>query len=164
MPTVRLIPPPLMGEVENIINGFHRRFSRGPTNMWMSDPSQDMPQEVTLTWEEPQLLDQVCLTYDNLTAFRHDQPWENGTRVLPFLVKAYTVEIWRDGEWDELIREHDNFHRFRCHGFNPVCTKKLRLRILSTHGEGVSARVYQIQVRTPLKDQSVETKDIRQCN
>ena len=149
VPAIRLTPSPSLGEAQNIVNGFHRRFSRGPTNMWISDPMLGMPQDVSFTWSEAQLFDEIRLTFDNLTAFRHDQPWENGTRVLPFLVKAYAVDIWKNGEWHELLNECCNIHRFRCHSFAPVSTHKLRLRILSTHGAGEAARVYQIQILTP---------------
>jgi hypothetical protein len=117
--------------------------------MWISDPKLGMPQEIIFTWDEAQLVDEIRLTFDNLTEFRHDQPWENGTRVLPFLAKSYVVDIRRDGGWQELIQESCNFHRFRCYSFSPVRMDKLRLRILSTHAEGESARIYQIQVLTP---------------
>lgn len=149
MATMRLTPPPHLGEAENIVNGFHRRFSRGPTNMWISDPQQELPQSFILSWAEKQRVDEICLTFDNLSAFRHDQPWENGTRVLPFLVKAYTVDVWQDDAWHELVREACNIHRFRRHPVSSVHTNKMRLQILSTHGAGASARVYQIQVLTP---------------
>ena len=114
--------------------------------MWMSDPQQEMPQSIMLSWVEPHTIEEICLTFDNLTAFRHDQPWENGTRVLPFLVKAYTLEIWREGVWHEVVRETCNYHRFRRHHISAVSTNKVRLHVLSTHGAHEAARVYQIQV------------------
>lgn len=149
MATMRLTPSPALGEATNSINGYHRRFSRGPTNMWLSDPDAGLPQDLTLTWDAVRTFDEIKLTFDNLTAFRHDQPWESGTRVLPFLVKSYTVDYWVDGEWRELLREENNIHRFRWHQFTPVCTARIRLRLLETHGKAV-ARLYQIQVLMPL--------------
>ena len=146
MATLRMTPPPHLGEAGNIIDGFHRRFSRGPAHMWISDPQQGMPQSIILNWAEAQTVDEICLTFDNLTAFRHDQPWENGTRVLPYLVKAYTVDTWQDGAWHELVRETCNYHRFRRHQFSSVSTNKVRLHVIETHGEHEAARVYQIQV------------------
>ena len=147
MATLRLTPSPALGEATNVINGFHRRFSRGPTNMWMSDPAQGLPQDLILTWAEPQTFTEVDLTFDNLTEFRHDTPWESGRRVLLHLVKAYTIACWADGEWRDIVQEACNIHRFHRHRFDAVMTHKLRLRVLATHGEGESARVYQIQVK-----------------
>lgn len=146
MATLQLGPSPPLGEARNVVNGFHRRFSRGPTNMWISNPKRGMPQDLTLTWDMPQTFGEIVLTFDNLTAARHDYPWENGTRVLPSLVAAYTL-AYRDADgWHELVQVSDNHHRFRRHSFAPVTAYAVRLRILATHGAGRAARVYQIRV------------------
>jgi hypothetical protein len=144
--TLRLTPPPALGEANNATNGFHRRFSRGPTNMWISRSGQGMPQDLILTWAEPQAFDEVCLVFDNLTALRHDNPWESGIRVLPFLVRSYSLAYWCDGAWHELIHVACNIHRFRRHRFETVKSGKLRLRVHATHGQGWPARVYQLSV------------------
>ncbi len=146
VPTLRLVPSPPLGEAENVINGFHRRFSHGPTNMWISAPGASLPQSLTLTWPTPQTFAEVRLTFDNLTAFRHDNPWESGERVLPYLVKAYRLEVWRNDTWHTWVEEECNIHRCRRHRLPPATTTQLRLQILATHGEGESARVYQIRV------------------
>ncbi|MCD6286755.1 MAG: hypothetical protein J7M39_12660, partial [Anaerolineae bacterium] len=90
--------------------------------------------------------DEVHLTFDNLTALRHDNPWESGERVLPCLVKAYRLEVWRDDGWHTWVEEECNIHRIRRHRLPPATTTRLRLQILATHREGESARVYQIRV------------------
>lgn len=144
--TMRLAPAPRLGEAANATNGFHRRLSTAPTNMWMSDPCQGLPQDLLLTWEEPQEFDQVCLTFDNLTRLRHENPWESGQRVLPICARAYELTYWQDGEWHELVRAENNHHRFRRHAFRPVTGTRLRLRVLEAHGDQVGARVYQVRV------------------
>jgi hypothetical protein len=146
MATMRLTPAPSYGEAANVTNGFHRRFGRGPTNMWISDPALELPQDLVLTWAEPQEFDQVDLTFDNLAEFRHEYPWECGIRVLPILAKAYELACWQDDQWHELAHEGENIHRFRNHRFAPVTSNKLRLRLLSAHSEGAAARVYQVRV------------------
>jgi len=147
MGTMRITPAPHLGEAENVINGFHRRFSRAPTNMWISDPAQGLPQELVLSWQEAQEFSQVTLTFDNLPQHRHENPWESGKRVLDMCIKEYELSVWKNDEWKEIIREECNYHRFRTHSFEPVVTNKLRLRILSTHGGKQSARVYQVSVK-----------------
>ena len=143
---MRLQPAPCLGEAENVINGFHRRFSRGPTNMWMSDPAQALPQELILSWPEAQEFDQVSLTFDNLPQHRHENPWESGKRVLEFCVKEYELAVWEHDRWREIAAENCNYHRFRTHSFETIVTTKLRLRILAIHGGNQAARVYQVSV------------------
>ena len=145
--TLRLTPAPPLGEAANVVNGFHRRFGRGPLNMWCSDPRDDLPQDLTLTWEVPQTFSEVALTFDNLTANRHDTPWESGTRVLSFLVKAYEVQALVGDAWQTLVAEPCNIHRFRRHSFAAVTASQLRLRVLATHGAGHPARVYRVAVK-----------------
>jgi len=144
--TMRITPPPHLGEAENAVNGFHRRFSCGPTNMWISDPAQTFPQDLVLEWSQPQQFNQVTLTFDNLPRLIHEDPWECGKRAVDKLVKAYELYIWENGAWREIVREECNHHRFRIHAFNRVTTDKLLLKVLSTHGEKNSARVYQVCV------------------
>jgi hypothetical protein len=144
MGAMRLTPAPRLGEAQNAVNGYHRRFSRAPTHMWISDPDRELPQHLVLSWPEPQRLDRVTLTFDNLCAARHDNPWESGTRVVPWLVRSYALSVREDGEWREIVRVEDNYHRFRTHTFASLSTTRLRLAVHSTHGPGHPARVYQI--------------------
>jgi hypothetical protein len=144
--TLRLTPCPSLGEATNVVNGFHRRFSRGPTNMWISDPEAGLPQDLLLSWEAPVSFSEVHLTFDNLTASRHEAPWESGQRVAPHLVKSYSIACRIAGEWRELVHEPCTFHRFRRHRFEAIFADALRLRVHATHGEGESARVYQVRV------------------
>jgi hypothetical protein len=148
MGTLRLTPPPSLGEATGATDGFHRRFSRGPTHMWISHPRQSLPQDLLLAWDEPQALNEVHLTFDNLAPSRHEYPWECRSRVLPILVKAYELATWSEDGWQTLVEEQENHHRFRRHTFEPVKTEKLRLRVLATHGPQMQARVYQVRIPT----------------
>ena len=143
---MRLTPAPALGEARNAVDGHHRRYSRGPTHMWISDPAGGLPQSLTLLWPAPRRFDRVTLTYDNLCAARHENPWESGTRVVPWCVSCYTLEAWGESGWREIVRVEDNYHRFREHQFAPLTAERLRLTVHATHGEGHSARVYQVSV------------------
>jgi hypothetical protein len=146
MAAVRLTPSPCVGEARNAVNGFHRRFSRGPTNMWISAAGQSLPQDLVLGWDEPQTFDKVELTFDNLTRLGHEQPWGCGIRVVDSLCKSYELAYLARDRWHGLASAEDNHHRFCRHRFAPVTTTKLRLRVLATHGGEGSARVYQVRV------------------
>ncbi len=145
MAALRLAPAPALGEAANAVNGFKQRFSRGPTHMWMSDPAQGLPQDLFLAWRSAKKINEVHLFFDNLTARRHDYPWECGSRVLPGLVKAYELAYWDGHAWRDLAKEDGNHHRFRRHSFCDVTAARLRLRVLAAHGAPV-ARVYQVRV------------------
>jgi len=146
--TMRLDPAPNCGEAVNVLNGWHRRLSRAPLNMWVSAPGAELPQTLTLVWGEPMTFDRLELTFDNLARTMRDNPWEHGSRAMPSLVCAYTVKA-RTGadEWTELARERDNVHRHRIHEFTPVTASELALHVLATHGEKQGARVYSIAAR-----------------
>jgi hypothetical protein len=146
MGTMKLSPAPNLGEAENVINGFHRRFSRGSTNMWISDPEQELPQELVLSWPEPREFNHVALTFDNLPQHRHENPWESGKRILGFCVKGYELSLWENDVWKAVMKEKCNYNRFRTHSFETLTATKLHLRILSTHGGTQSARVYQVSI------------------
>ena len=147
MATLRLDPAPGLGEAGNVANGFQRRFSRAPLNMWVSDPQAGLPQDLILSWPEPEQFDEVNVTFDNLTRLRHETPWESAQRVLPILASEYELACWQDGTWRVLAHEHDNYHRFRRHQFEPVTSNRLRLRVLATHSGNAGARVYQVLVK-----------------
>ena len=96
---MRLTPAPRLGEAENAVDGHHRRYSRGPTHMWLSDPADGLPQSLVLSWPEPRRFGRVALAFDNLCAERHENPWESGARVVPWCVRAYSLETWGEGGW-----------------------------------------------------------------
>jgi hypothetical protein len=144
--TMRLTPAPPLGEARNAVDGHHRRYSHGPTHMWISNPGDALPQSLVLSWPEPRRFDTVALTFDNLCAARHENPWESGTRVVPWCVSRYTLEAGAEDGWREIVRVEDNYRRFREHRFAPLAADRLRLTVRATHGEGQSARVYRVSV------------------
>jgi hypothetical protein len=147
MGAMRLDPAPRLGEAANVIDGFHRRFSRGPTHLWMSAPSQALPQEVSLTWPEPVSFGEVTVTFDNLERSAHDNPWEGARRASEFLVREYALLASRDGNPRELAHVTENHHRVRRHAIGPVVADALVLRVIACHAPGHTARVYSIAVR-----------------
>ena len=142
MGTMRLSPEVPLGDAANINNGFHRRFTRGPVNAWISKGTA--PQDIALTWPEPVTLRRIDVTFDNLVAERHDNPWESARRVLPMMAKEYELSALINGEWVKIAGDDTNIHRFRVHTFDAVTTEAIRLSVKANHGEGGEARVYQI--------------------
>jgi len=129
------------------VDGYHRRFSRGPTHAWISAADAAPPHTLDFRWDHPVRFSRVELTFDNLPARRADNPWEAGRRVFPGLVHAYDLHIRQDGEWVPVASVRDNIHRFVVHRLKEVASSRLRLTVHGTHDGGGSARVYQVAVR-----------------
>jgi len=148
MAAVRMDPAPAIGEAANAVNGYHRRFSTAPTNMWISDPTHELPQELELAWEAPVTIGRVSVTFDTLCRDSRQHPWHSGARVCETLVRDYDVSALTQTGWVDLVRIRDNFRRRRDHEFAPMNALKLRVRVLAVHGEGVQARLYQVSAHS----------------
>ncbi len=145
MGCVRLTPAPPLGEATNVLNGFSRRFGRGPTNLWMSVPSDGLPQELTLCWDTEQTLRRVCILFDTLCREDEDNPWRSGAPAAPMCVRDYDLVVREGHHRQQVVQVRGNVHRRREHELEPVGTRELRLRVLATQEEGWGARVYSIR-------------------
>ena len=138
---LRLDPSSAPFGPESVVNGVARP-ERWP-NLWISDPSQPLPQSLVLEWDKPQELNSIYLTFDT---YLHEE-----TRAFPPLwrakkcVKDYRVEANVRGKWRVLADATGNYHRRRVHRFRSVRSRKLRITALTTNG-GPSARVYEVRV------------------
>ncbi len=122
----------------NVIDGVSR-IEEVETHMWKSDPAQPFPQWVELTWDRPQTLRSLQLTFDtNLDDWLYRKTFEQE------VVRDYEVQYRADGAWKTLLRETGNYQRQRIHRFDAITTDQLRLVIHKTGG-APSARVYEIR-------------------
>ena len=122
----------------NVVNGWARIIGDQP-NMWASDPQQKMPQWVELSWDQPQRLSAVYLTFDTELGAR----WCT-VPLPPQCVRDYEVSCQVGGKWVAVASAKGNFQRRRIHRFAPVTASKLRLTVHSTNGDP-SARVFEIR-------------------
>ncbi|MEC0129293.1 pyridine nucleotide-disulfide oxidoreductase, partial [Paenibacillus pabuli] len=122
---------------DNTINGYHRPF--GGPQQWMSQPMQSgRPEWVQLTWEDPQTLAELHLTFnddvnEDLVNLHHHH---TTFRVMPELVRDYRVEVLAlSGEWIEIINVTENRRRKVIHSLDtPVYAQALKVRIDATNG------------------------------
>ena len=79
--------------------------------------------------------------------FRHR--YEPDTRLplfrYPDCVKRYELQAERNGGWERVAGEEDNYMRRRVLRFPAITTAALRLVILETNG-AAAARVYEVRV------------------
>ncbi len=125
-------------DAENVINGWARIIGDKP-NMWASDPKQKLPQWIELSWDQPQRINSVYLTFDtNLNPRWATIPMP------PECVRHYAVSVYDGAKWAKVASAKANFLRRRIHRFDPVNATKLRLTVTATNGVK-EARVFEIR-------------------
>jgi hypothetical protein len=137
----RVSPPQQCFGAANVLSGESRphRF----TNLWCSDPAQALPQWVELSWAEPQEIAQVELTFPGhlLREYHAYAPFYRD----PQCPKDYSIDVWTESGWKEVVRVEGNYHRKRRHPIRPAKkTARLRLVIQATNGDP-SAALYEIR-------------------
>jgi hypothetical protein len=145
---ILLDPAPSYGEASNVVNGFHRRYSTNPVNLWSSAPDQSLPQMLTLSWSQPQTFDCLQLTFDTLTRAYVEMPVNREELgVSGRCIRDYDLQLWQDGAWRTILQERGNYHRHRVYRFaERLCSDQLRLVVLATNEPGWPARVYEVRV------------------
>ena len=104
--------------------------------------SQKKPAWLELAWAQPQTIGAVELTFaGNLVREYHSYPPLYRD---PQCVRDYTVEAWKNGSWEELLRVTGNYHRHRRHPLAPVSTDKLRVVVQATNGDPTAA-IYEVR-------------------
>ena len=142
---VRLSPESHPYDGKNVLNGVARPEKW--TNLWISDPRQELPQYLELEFPKKTAINTVCLTFDtNLDATIYlPAPWGVfGIGEMPTCIKDYDILGLCDGEWITLWQERGNYQRHRVHHFNNILLDRIRIAVLSTNGDH-SARIYEIR-------------------
>ena len=135
---------------ENVISGFVRDMYGEMNNRWIAPLSGDGAW-IELTWDSPQEIRQVQLTFDTgfhreLTLTSSDSHNSHIIRApQPETVRDYAlVATLEDGREIELLQVTGNHQRLRRHDVEPVLARSLRLHVSATNGED-TARVYEIR-------------------
>ena len=126
----------------NVISG-ETRPHRG-TNLWRSDPTASLPQSLTFSWETPQTISEVDLTFSGhlLREYHAYAPFYRD----PQCVKDYDLQIEIGDKWETLMEVRGNYQRHRRHILDqPVMAKKVRVVVLATNGDP-SAAIYEIRI------------------
>jgi len=145
----RISPEPKPYGGANVVNGISR--AEDWPNIWISDPGEERPQNIELSWETPQTISEVMLTFDtDLCAPDRCFGWPREAFRFPFpvpeCVKNYRILAKNGEEWMELLSIEDNYHRRRIHQLDtPIQTDELKIEVLETHG-AKSARIYEVRV------------------
>jgi hypothetical protein len=127
-------------QAENILTGVTRP-ERG-TNMWVSDPSQAMPQWITLAWDEPVDIGRIELTFDSqLSGWIWEGPFPN-------VVRDYDIEVSVGNQRRVALSVLGNYQRRRFHDVEERQVDAITLVVRDTNG-AATARVSEIRVYPP---------------
>jgi hypothetical protein len=138
----RVDPPQRCFEPENALSGVARphRF----TNLWRSNPALPLPQWLELSWDSPQEIGSVELTFPGhlLREYHAYSPFYRD----PQCPSDYVIEGEVDGAWKPLVTVRGNYQRHRRHVLSsPMTTQRLRVVVIATNGDP-SAAIYEIRV------------------
>jgi len=138
---MRLEPPSLPFEPQNVINGVNR--PERWTNIWISDPDKPLPQEIRLDFNDEKTFNSIYLTFDTYLNVEHSHfpPFHR----IPECASDYVVRALIDGDWKELVRVEGNYQRRRIHRFEPVKSRCVSVVVSKTNGDP-SARIYEIRI------------------
>lgn len=109
-------------------------------DLWISDPSQPFPQEITLAWDKPCLISEVRITFDTDLDM-----WQPSVVPVDYLVKSYTLAVFSNGSWKTVAQRNDNRNRFVIHRFEKCETEAVKLTVTAVHARGKSARVFEVR-------------------
>lgn len=133
-------PPQTPYGPENVARGATRPHRSA--NQWRTNPSDPLPQWIELTWEKPQNVSQVQLTFaGNLLREYHAYPPLHRD---PQCVREYAVQAHIGGEWVTVASDSHNYSNRVVHTFDQATTKHLRIVIYATNGDD-SAGIYEIR-------------------
>lgn len=122
----------------NVTNGVNRP-TRLP-NLWASNPDDGLPQEVSLHWPEPVLMEEVRLIFDA------DMDLAMPAReALDVMVSDYVIDAEMEDGPRRLASVLSNEKRMAVHSFAPVMTKTLRISITRMNAGGNHARLCEIR-------------------
>ena len=138
----KITPTPLYGEAGQVLNGYNRRFSENPQNMW--HPAR-LPADLTLSWEEVVTAGEVHITFDTLERVAWDMPYENNHRASGQCVKRFRLTLLQGGE-EVFSCEQENHNRLAVVKFPQKRFDRLVLTVLETWDPVRTPGVYEIRV------------------
>ena len=138
LPVVGIEPAQRPYAANNVISGVSHTDVM--PDLWISDPAQPFPQELTLAWDSVRTISSVRIVFDTDL----DMPYPASTPV-DYLVQRYTISVRTPAGWDVVAATDDQRRRFAMHEFPPRQSSAVKLTVDAVHAGGRSARVFEIR-------------------
>jgi hypothetical protein len=111
------------------------------SNIFVSDPAQELPAWLELRWPRPVRFNQIQITFDTNVNRRIILP----RFCYPECVKQYEIAIPQGLGWKAIVREDNNYARRRVHLVDATISDRLRINIHETNGSK-EARIYEVRI------------------
>ncbi|HCE43217.1 MAG TPA: hypothetical protein DET40_06695 [Lentisphaeria bacterium] len=138
LPFVGIIPVQRPYNAANVASGVSH--SDLMPDLWISDPSGKMPQELVMSWKKERKISSVRIVFDTDLDMNHP-----AAQPIDYLVKRYSVAVKKDGKWVTAATCNDNRSRFKIHEFKACRTDAVKLVVEEIHAGGKNARVFEIR-------------------
>jgi len=138
-----LEPAPAYGEARQALNGWIRRFSTNPINMWRPI---EMPAAATLFWDESFAVGEVQLTFDTLERTCHEMPFECRRQASGQCVKVFTVRAYANGAETAAVRICDNHNRMVRVNLGGAACDRITIELEETWDAGRLPGLYDVRV------------------
>ncbi len=135
----------------NLLDGHVRDIPKGALHQWAAR-MQPGGVWVDYTWEQPQTISQLQITFDS--GFQRELTLTSSNSINNGIVRAAQPETVRDyrllyresamGDWKPLAEHRGNHQRLVRHNFAAVRAQAVRLHIDATNGDE-SARVFEMR-------------------
>lgn len=139
----RLLPYPPVGEAFLVQNGYNRRFSENPQNMWK--PAV-LPAALTFDLAEESCIHQIRITFDTLERTAHEMPYESGQRVSGQCVKKYSLSLYLNNNEVYSQTTDENYHRLAVCPIPGIKADRIVLTILETWDKTRTPGVYEVRI------------------
>jgi hypothetical protein len=136
---LRVLPEQRPYGPQNVVRGTNRPDRW--TNIFVSDPSQELPAWIELRFPRSVQMDEIQITFDTDANRRVSLPLFR----YPECVKRYEIAVPEGSGWKTIVQEEDNYFRRRVHRVDRVSTNRLRVNIMETNGSP-QARIYEVRV------------------
>jgi hypothetical protein len=137
----KISPPQKSFSPTQVLSGVTRPHRS--TNLWISDPSQPLPQSLELNWSKPQKISEVQLVFPGhlVREYHAYSPFYRD----PQCPRDYALEVFENGSWHRALEVKDNYQRLRRHVFETrMACDKLRVVVTATNGDP-AASIYEIR-------------------
>lgn len=112
------------GNPENVVNGKTRK-KESDNYAWISQG--DLPQSLTFTFKEKVKINEIRITFD-IPFDKFTYGWKP-TPVFSGLVSDFSVEVFKDGNWETIYENNNNIQRLVVITANAVVTDKVRITV-----------------------------------
>jgi FAD-dependent oxidoreductase family protein len=135
----------------HVTNGLVRDEPGGALHRWSGEMSADGAW-LDLTWDEPQSIRKVQITFD--TGFQRELTLSSSDGISSRIIRAPQPETVRDyalsyrsdksGPWKPLAEIKNNHQRLVRHTFEPVKAQAIRIHVTATQGDKL-ARIFEVR-------------------